>query len=266
MHRLWTGKMHDCVFFSKEESHMFQKERMDAIVDILKQNGYVTVKYLKEELHYSNATVNRDLNLLEKQNLVKRSYGGVELVEPKNVPLLFRYHKMKSAKNKIGQKAAEYVRDGDTIFVDASTTTEYMGRHLIDKKDITVITNNMALVMLLSEYNIRTICLGGEVMEKPSMLYSDETVENARHYHADKMFFSSGSFTADGKIGSGVYYQLHRVMLENADQCFYLVDHEKFNQPFRRMYSFAEVDYIITDYQFEDSLKEKFEKVEFVEV
>ena len=42
---------------------------MDAIVDILKQNGYVTVKYLTEELHYSNATVNRDLNLLEKQTL-----------------------------------------------------------------------------------------------------------------------------------------------------------------------------------------------------
>lgn len=246
---------------------MFQKERMDAIVDILKQNGYVTVKYLTEELHYSNATVNRDLNLLEKQNLVKRSYGGVELMEQKGVPLLFRYHKMKSAKNKIGQKAAEYVRDGDTIFVDASTTAEYMGRHLIDKKDITVITNNMALVMFLSEYNIRTICLGGEVVEKPSMLYSDETVENARHYHADKMFFSSSSFTADGKIGSSdTYYQLHRVMMENADQCFYLVDHEKMGCPFKRMHSFGEMDYIITDYQFDEELKEKFGDVRFVEV
>ena len=167
----------------------------------------------------------------------------------------------------LGQKAAEYVRDGDTVFVDASTTTEYMGRHLIDKKEITVITNNMALVMFLSEYNIRTICLGGEVVEKPYMLYGSETIENARHFHADKMFFSSGSFTADGRIGcSDTYYQLHRVMLENADQCFYLGDHEKINQPFKRVHSFAELDYIITDYRFEEELKGKFGDVEFVEV
>ena len=43
---------------------MYQKERMDAILDILKVNGYVTVKFLIEKLHYSTATINRDLNML----------------------------------------------------------------------------------------------------------------------------------------------------------------------------------------------------------
>lgn len=193
---------------------MFRKERTDAIINILKQNGYVTVKYLTDELHYSNATISRDLSLLEKQQLVKRSYGGVELIEQKGVALPFRYHKMKSVKNKIGQKAAEYVKDGDTVFMDASTTAEYMGRYLIDKKDITVITNNMALVMYLCEHNIHTVCLGGEVVEKPHMLDGIETVENARQYHADKMFFSTTSMTNDGKLGDGDhYYQLHLAML-----------------------------------------------------
>lgn len=246
---------------------MFQKERLDAIMDILKCNGYVPVKYLTEELHYSNATINRDLNVLEKQQLIKRSYGGVELAEPKGVPVSFRYHKMKSAKSKIGQKAAEFVQDGDTIFIDASTTSEYMGRHLIDKKDITVITNNMALVMFLCEFNVHVICLGGEVAEKPHMLSGIETVENARRYHANKMFFSTASFTEDGRIGNGpLYYQLHLIMLENADQCFYLADHEKVGQPYKRIFNMSELDYIVTDYHFGQEVKEKYPDVTFVEV
>ena len=82
---------------------MFQTERIEAIINILKQNGYVTVKYLTEELHYSNATINRDLNMMKKQKLIKRSYGGVELIDRQDISLPFRYHKMKSAKNKIGR-------------------------------------------------------------------------------------------------------------------------------------------------------------------
>lgn len=117
---------------------MYQKERTDAIYNIIKEKGYVTVKYLVEEMHYSNATINRDLNILEKQALIKRSYGGAEIVEQKEVPLIFRYHKM---------KAAELIYDGDTIFIDGSTTTESIGKYITNKKDITVITNNLALVV-----------------------------------------------------------------------------------------------------------------------
>ena len=49
---------------------MYQKERIDNILGILKANGYVSVKYLTEQLHYSTATINRDLNVMQKQNLV----------------------------------------------------------------------------------------------------------------------------------------------------------------------------------------------------
>ena len=51
---------------------MYQKERLDEILDILKTHGYVSVKFLTEKLCYSTATVNRDLNVLEKQKLVHR--------------------------------------------------------------------------------------------------------------------------------------------------------------------------------------------------
>ena len=115
---------------------MYQKERIDKITEFLKLHGYVTVRFLTEELHYSTATINRDLNIMEKQNLVHRTYGGVELIERKAVPLPFRYHKMRTAKAKLGKAAADLVCDGDTIFIDATTTTEFIGKHLTDKKEI----------------------------------------------------------------------------------------------------------------------------------
>lgn len=247
---------------------MYQKERMEEILEILKHNGYVTVKFLTGELHYSNATINRDLNLLEKQKLVKRSYGGVELAEQKGVPLPFRYHKMKSAKNKIAQKAAELVEDGDIIFIDATTTTEYMQRYLTGRKNLTVITNNMALAAFLSEYDIDVICLGGRVAERPSMLCSDVTVENARRFRVDKMFFASGSITTDGKIGGGdLYYLLYTSMLENADRIYYLGDHKKVAMPYTKILCrFSDLTGIITDYGFDEKLKRKYKNVEFIEV
>ena len=97
---------------------MHQTERIKHIEEILKKNGFVTVKFLTEELHYSTATINRDLNMMEKQKMVRRSYGGVELLKNRSVPLVFRYNKMRPAKNKIGKKAAEFIHDGETIFID----------------------------------------------------------------------------------------------------------------------------------------------------
>ena len=117
---------------------MYQKERLENILQLVKQYGYVTVKYLVSTLHYSNATINRDLNALVAQKKVRRSYGGVEYIEKKGVPLPFRYDFMRSEKLKIGKKAAEFIHDGETVFIDASTTTECMAEFLVEKKDLTV--------------------------------------------------------------------------------------------------------------------------------
>ena len=74
---------------------MYQKARLDAILKEVKRYGYVTVKYLVGALHYSNATINRDLNALQRQGKILRTHGGVEYIDGgASVPLPFRYHKM----------------------------------------------------------------------------------------------------------------------------------------------------------------------------
>lgn len=247
---------------------MYQKERIENILGILKSNGYVSVKYLTEQLHYSTATINRDLNVMVKQNLVTRTYGGVELIKRKGVALQFRYHLMKPVKNKMGQAAANLINDGDVVFIDGTTTTEYIGKFLIGKKDISVITNNISLIAYLSQYKINCICLGGEIIEAPSMLGGNLTVENAMKYNVDVCFFSTGGMSEDGVIyGWPSYDLIHTVMIKNSKKSYYLVDHEKIGNTMQNnLVSLDDIDGIITDYIFSNDIKNKFINTAFIEV
>ena len=246
---------------------MANKQRQEQIIQILENQGYVTVKYLTKALRYSSATVNRDLNTLQGQGLVVRSHGGVELVGSKYVPVFFRSHKMRAEKKQIGKAAASFVKDGETIFIDGSTTAQCMEPYLIGKKGLTVITNNIALAANLSGYNITVICLGGTVVEAPSMLCGHETVENASKYLVDKMFFSTGAVSRDGKTDSGIYDALLSTVIKNSKKSFYLVDHQKLDRPFNRIYcDLSSVDCVISDFEFEENTKKLYPDTEFVTV
>ena len=117
---------------------MRQNARWNEILILLKKYGFITVKYLTETLHYSSATINRDLNALESQGLLKRCYGGAEPTSGVKVgiPLPFRYKKKHAEKLKLGELAASLVNDYDFIFIDGSTTCEHMLKFLAEKKNI----------------------------------------------------------------------------------------------------------------------------------
>ncbi len=249
---------------------MYQKERLRVILSLLEQNGFVTVRFLTEQLHYSTATINRDLNALQNQGLIRRSFGGAELTQEKTVPLQFRYSKMRPAKSRIAKMAATHIHNGDTIFIDCSTTAQYLGKYITDRKNLTVITNNLTLASFLSEYNIASICLGGRIMEPPSMVYSEETVENARKYGADKLFFSACSITPDGRIGRSrpeSHYLMIRAMMENADKKYLLLDVDKLvDRADTYLGTLAEVDTVISDFAFPEKTKEIYNRTTFLQV
>ena len=244
---------------------MTSKERQERILEILEQQGYVTVKHLIGELKYSSATINRDLNALEAQQLVIRNYGGVEPVRTQYVPILFRAHQMHTVKKRIGRAAAAFVQDGDMIYIDSSTTAQCMAPYIIGKKDLTVITNNILLAADLAAQGVKVICLGGTVVEAPCMLCGTETVQNAARYRVDKMFFSTGAITEDGLISAGIYDLLFKTIANNSAKIFYLVDHNKINKSFQTIFcDFSEVDYVISDHEFPDEIKKRYSKTAFV--
>jgi len=228
---------------------MYQTERMNEILNILKKFQYVTVDYLVKEIRYSPASIRRDLTLLEKQGLVKRSYGGVELKGEAFSPFIFRQHSMKTAKNRIAAKAATLIKDNDTVFIDGSTSAQYIGHYLIKKKGITAITNNMLLATFLSENGVSTYCTGGFISELPGILLGDITANTFSQFHADIMFFSATGYS-DGVIFSRDEGSTrnHKIMLENADKKVFLCSGDKIEKKYKlKVCELDSIDYFVTD-------------------
>lgn len=227
-----------------------QKQRQEQILHILQFEKYVTVKYLTHILNCSTATINRDLNEMQRMNLIKRSYGGAEAVSGGLPPLPQRQFYMQKEKRLNAQKAAELIQNGDTVFLDASTTIQHIVPFLADKKDLTVITNSLFLSTELTKYEIDILCLGGHVKERPYVLDSDDTVENAMKYRVDKMFFSLGAVTLKGRVGAS-HYLLYKTMLKNSKEKYLLTDHAKIVEETQKaLCDFSALTGVISDFKF----------------
>ena len=105
---------------------MYRSERENEIIAILEQR-----KCLAQTLHISPSSVRRDLSALEKRGLIRRSYGGATLCDSNKIaiPFLSRMQENKREKKRIATLAARLVKEGDVIFVDASSTVVYFYRY-----------------------------------------------------------------------------------------------------------------------------------------
>lgn len=246
---------------------MYQQERMDEIMKILKKNHYVTVDYLVKEIKYSPASIRRDLTLLEKQGLLTRSYGGVTYKDANVSPFRFRQHSMKSVKNAIAKKAATLVKNGDVVLIDGSSTTQYIGHFLTDKKGITVVTCNMLLANFLSEHGINTYCTGGRVVEYPGILGGEFMLSSISNFNFDIAFFSSIAFNLKGQIlalGEGGVRN-HQTFREHTKQLVYLCGSDKFDMEGKFVsFTLDEIDYFISDKSLPENLREKFKTTKFI--
>jgi len=244
---------------------MSQILRQNQIMAILQKRGYVTVRYLVDALHYSSATINRDLNRMQVLGLIKRSYGGVEAAKADHLPALTeRQFYMKKEKRRIAQAAAGLIRNGETVFLDGSTTVQYMLPFLSEKKGLRVITNNMRLAIELGDTDADVICLGGHIAERPHVLAGKETVENAQKYTAHKMFFSVDRITADGFINS-TYYLMYKTMLKNSDEAYLLTDKTKLvDRLDEKLCDFSVLSGVISNFVFPEETAAAYPGVTFL--
>lgn len=220
----WRDKMN-----SERQKHILEK--------ILVQKK-VTVKNLASELYASEPSIRRDLADLERQNLIKRVHGGAILEETgisaMKIPFVIREMEQADAKITIARKAVEYIRDNDVIFLDASSSAYNIIPYLPLKNNITVITSGVKALAKLSEYNIKTISTGGELMPSCLSLIGDEAYHTLEHFHADVAFFSCRGLSYDGyltDISSAENY-VRQKMIDHAKQSFLLCASEKIGKTY----------------------------------
>ena len=209
------------------------KEREKAILEIAIKEKSVTVKRLARELYASEPSIRRDLNSLEQQHLLKRTHGGAVLDENAlseiKIPFLIREFEKNDEKVRIARKAAEKVRDGSVIFLDASTSAYNVIPFLREKRDITIITNGIKAIEKLSEFNINCIGTGGHVFNSCLAFVGGRACETVRQYNADICFFSCRGLSQDGMLTdiSESEDEVRLVMIERATESYMLCTSNK---------------------------------------
>lgn len=209
---------------------MLPLQRQNDILRLLEERREMTVKEICAALYYSPATVRRDLGELESRGLLKRSFGGAVLTESyaEQLPLAIRAAKHIAAKKHICAKAAALIEDGDTLFLDASSTTFFLVPHLKGFSELTVVTNNPHLCVALSEQKIRNLCTGGEMLHDSIALVGSDTQHYLRGIRAHKCFFSARGIQ-NGEISdsSKAERDVKLAMLERSAHSYFLADSSK---------------------------------------
>ena len=231
---------------------MLEYERLDHILAYLRENQTVTVKTLCKRLYASEATIRRDLNELENRGFIKRLHGGAALLNSANreLPLYVRKQENIEAKRAIAAQAVRHIRDGQVIFLDASSTVMQLVPHFENFENLTLITNGMETAQKLSDLRHKTYCTGG-LMLHHSNAYVGELAENfIRHFNADLFFFSSQGLSEDGRItdASDVETHIRRVMFEQSRKRVFLCDQSKLGKVFcYNLCGLSQVDDHISD-------------------
>ena len=209
---------------------MLQLERQQELLRLLQIRKSMTVKELCDALYASPATVRRDLAALEQSGLLSRSFGGAVLCEtfPDQQPFSVRSGEHMAQKKRIAAKAAALIRPGETLFLDASTTTHFLVPHLRGIADLTVITNSPHTCVALAECGIRSFCTGGELLCGSLALVGSDAERYVLGVRAHAFVFSARGL-CNGEItdSSKAERDLKLAMLRQSERSILLCDASK---------------------------------------
>ncbi len=246
---------------------MLALERQKRIVEILSADGSVLVSKLSEELDVTEETIRRDLEKLEKQEMLIRTHGGAVPVDENDYELSLEKRKNTNitAKEKLAKEAVKFVKPWDTVFLDASTTTFYMAKEIKKMQNVTVITNSVRVINELSGLkDVKVIGIGGLLSQNQSFVGSlaEDTIE--KNYFANKMFFSSkGIMEEDTWVLESNEQEcaIKQKMIKNSTERYFICDKSKIGRVgFVKLLPFDKINYFITDYKPSEKWLEIFEE------
>lgn len=205
-------------------------ERQQEILARLESRGALSIHELAKALFVSEASIRRDVALLEKAGALRRVHGGVLPASGESVvPLLVRDAEHSAQKERIACRAAEMVPDGATILLDASSTVRRMLKYLARKRGLTIITNNDRVFDELGASDAEVYCTGGRFNRENHAFVGPAAEAFVRGISADILFFSSQGASLEGEISdhSEAETALRRCMLERAKRRVFLMDASK---------------------------------------
>lgn len=215
---------------------MFIEERYKYILDLLDVQGKVLVKDLSKEFNISESMIRKDLKTLEKNNLLKRTYGGAISIKHTLVnceSFNTRIEKNIDLKKVVARKAFEQINDNDTIFLDASTISYMIAKLIVENdKEITLITNMFEISSLIPEKSkTHFIFIGGDYNAFVGGSIGSYSIEQIKKYRCNKAFLGcSGVDLKDGAISTSLSEDASTksAIMSISKELFLLMLNEKF--------------------------------------
>ena len=240
-------------------------ERHRRIVELLNQHGTVRVSTLSESFKVSELTIRRDLEYLEDNGILERTYGGAIYSHRLAMEPLFteKDRLRREEKERIATAAAGMVEDGETIFIHSGSTTLRMFRHLSGRKNLRVVTSNAAAVLEARNLDLDVYFTGGQYRKVSNSLVGPLARRFLQQFNANKCFI--GVDGVSGKYGlttpSIDEAEMGRTMIEQTHGAkIVLSDSSKFGKVADAVTApLAMVDYIIVDHGFNETFRSDFE-------
>lgn len=235
---------------------MFMEERHNEILHILENSGKVIVNDLSKKFNVSKDCIRKDLKILENNNMLRRTYGGaVSIRKPAHYKKIEARKKYNTeSKSKIAEKAFNLIENGETIFLDISTTNILLAKLLSTcSKKLTVVTNMVDIMSTINneKNDIQIICPGGIMCKDLNGFTGSLTIENLSNYKFSKSFI--GSCGVDISEESVTTFDFEdgntkKTIIKNSKSVYLVMENRKFY--FDGSYKFADlsqIDTIITE-------------------
>jgi len=231
---------------------LFPEIRRKEILQLLDRAGQISVKELSQQYDVSEVTIRSDLELLAEKQLIRRTHGGAMALS-RDVALLISHRRSQQVqeKERIGTYCASLVENGDSIFLDISTTALALSRHLKDHQNLTVVTNSLTTAQeLLEADGVNVLVPGGNLRKETLSITGMEGLEWLQGYHFSKGFFGAHGITIeDGLTDVSLYEaEVKRHMVKQCKQVIGIFDSTKWGRVgFASFAALADVDLIVTD-------------------
>lgn len=245
----------------RTEHPLFAEERQEEIIHLLKAKTKLTVSELCDHFNLSAATIRNDIRKLATQGRIRRAHGaifpaGKVAFEPTSD---YKQTLNTRKKMKIAQKAFELVKDGDTIILDAGTTTMELAKQLVKKKNLTIIVNDISIALFLEKHSdAKIILLSGILRKGIHSTVGPWAIATLNRLNVDIAFLSANSFSLSKGFMTPDLLQaeIKKAYLRTAAQSVVLLDSSKIGtSSFIIFANLEDIQTIITDNELTESDK-----------
>ncbi len=243
--------------------------RREKTIALLKEKGSVQVHELSNLFNISAVSIRKDLKFLDKMGIATKAYGGAFLNTSNNetteTSIDIKRKLNVSKKCNIAQYAADLIDSGDSIILDSGTTTNQIAQLLKNIEDITVITNDLSVIDIISNYNnTELIVLGGRLRRKSMFFYGFQAERALKELHADKVFLGVDGFHMDKGITTHFEAEaaLNTMMCNSATEVIVVTDSSKFDKIcLHKIIDLSRISKLITDSGISDEYKEGLKNI-----